>query len=196
MTAKKILIVEDDAALLRGLKDNFQAQGYQVRTASDGEQGLEALLRDPPDLALLDVMLPKVNGYEMCRVARSWGLSTPILMLSAKSRVDDVLRGLAVGADEYMTKPFGLRELLAHARRLSQRGTPAEQQGRAGAAPGVLAPPPGLGVRQPSGAFDHTGQFPKRQSTGALQNAAAPARPLSSSERPMGIRQPAGPRVG
>jgi DNA-binding response OmpR family regulator len=122
MTARKVLIVEDDAALLRGLKDNFQAQGYQVRTASDGESGLDAFLRDPPDLALLDVMLPKVNGYEICRLARSRRLSTPILMLSAKCRVDDVVRGLALGADEYMTKPFGVRELLVRARRLSQRG--------------------------------------------------------------------------
>jgi DNA-binding response OmpR family regulator len=119
MTARKVLIVEDDAALLRGLKDNFQAQGYQVRTASDGETGLEALLRDPPDLALLDVMLPKINGYEICRLARSRHLQTPILMLSAKCRVDDVLRGSAVGASEYMTKPFGIRELLARANRLS-----------------------------------------------------------------------------
>ena len=125
MTARKVLIVEDDAALLRGLKDNFQAQGYRVRTASDGESGLEALLRDPPDLVLLDVMLPKVNGYEICRLARSRRLETRILMLSAKSRVDDVLRGSAVGADEYMTKPFSLRELLARARGLSGRGSPA-----------------------------------------------------------------------
>jgi DNA-binding response OmpR family regulator len=125
MTAKKVLIVEDDAALLRGLKDNFQAQGYQVRTANDGERGLAALFRDPPDLALLDVMLPKVNGYEICRLARSRRLQTPILMLSAKGRVDDVVRGLALGADEYMTKPFGIRELMARARRLSQRGAGA-----------------------------------------------------------------------
>jgi DNA-binding response OmpR family regulator len=119
MTAKKVLIVEDDAALLRGLKDNFQAQGYQVRTAVDGETGLEAFLRDPPDLALLDVMLPKVNGYEICRLARSRRLGTRILMLSAKCRVDDVLRGSAVGADDYLTKPFGIRDLLARARVLS-----------------------------------------------------------------------------
>jgi DNA-binding response OmpR family regulator len=122
MNARKILIVEDDAALLRGLKDNFQAEGYQVRTANDGEKGLEALLRDPPDLALLDVMLPKVNGYEICRLARAHRLRTPILMLSAKCRVDDVIRGSAVGADEYMTKPFGVRELLARVKRLSRRG--------------------------------------------------------------------------
>jgi DNA-binding response OmpR family regulator len=126
MTAKKILIVEDDPVLLRGLKDNFQAQGYQVRTANDGEKGLEALMRDPPDLVLLDVMLPKVNGYEVCRLARSRRLNVPILMLSAKCRVDDVMRGSVVGADDYMTKPFGIRELITRARMLSQRGAPAQ----------------------------------------------------------------------
>ena len=134
MTAKKVLIVEDDAALLRGLKDNFLAQGYQVRTADDGEKGLEALFRDPPDLALLDVMLPKVNGYEICRLARSRQLSTPILMLSAKCRVDDMIRGLAVGADDYMTKPFGIRDLMARANRLSSR----RADGRVGRTPAPL----------------------------------------------------------
>jgi len=138
MSAPKVLIVEDDAALRRGLKDNFQAQGYQVRTADDGEKGLNALLRDPPDLVLLDVMLPKLNGYELCRQARSRRLDTPILMLSAKNRVDDVLRGLALGADDYLTKPFGLRDLLTHAKLLSQRGSP---QGRASVSPAVLPEP-------------------------------------------------------
>jgi DNA-binding response OmpR family regulator len=138
MSAPKVLIIEDDAALRRGLKDNFQAQGYQVRTADDGEKGLNALLRDPPDLVLLDVMLPKLNGYEICRQARSRRLDTPILMLSAKNRVDDVLRGLALGADDYLTKPFGLRDLLAHAKLLSQRGLP---QSRASVPPAVLPEP-------------------------------------------------------
>jgi DNA-binding response OmpR family regulator len=121
MTARKVLIVEDNAALLRGLKDNFQAQGYQVRTANDGEKGLEALFRDPPDLVLLDLMLPKVNGYEICRQARSRGLRTPILMLSAKCREDDIVRGFELGADDYITKPFGIRELLARAKRFGVR---------------------------------------------------------------------------
>src|ERR1035441_8009898 len=84
MTARKILIVDDNPALLRGLKDNFQAQRYQVRNANEREKGLEALMRDPPDLLLLDLMLPKVTGYEICRLARSRRLNTPILMLSAK----------------------------------------------------------------------------------------------------------------
>ncbi|MGD0522758.1 MAG: response regulator [Terracidiphilus sp.] len=121
MNAKKILIVEDNPALLRGLKDNFQAQGYQVRTANDGEKGLDALLRDPPDLVLLDLMLPKVNGYEICHQARSRRLNTPIIMLSAKGQEDDVVRGLELGADDYMTKPFRIRELMARARHLSRR---------------------------------------------------------------------------
>jgi DNA-binding response OmpR family regulator len=119
MTARKVLIVEDNAALLRGLKDNFRAQGYQVRTAADGAKGWEAFLRDPPDLVLLDLMLPKVDGYEFCRQARSRRLHTPILMLSAKCQENDVVRGLELGADDYVIKPFGIRELLARAKRLS-----------------------------------------------------------------------------
>ena len=169
MTATKILIVEDDAALLRGLKDNFRAHGYQVRTANDGEKGLEALLRDPPDLALLDVMLPKVNGYEICRLARSRRLRTAILMLSAKCQEDDVVRGLELGADDYVTKPFGIRELLARAKLLSRRGNIASPQ-----LPDV---PPGLGVRQPSGAFDGTSDVQKRQRPDPVQDADAPRPP-------------------
>jgi DNA-binding response OmpR family regulator len=160
MTARKVLIVEDNPALLRGLKDNFQAQGYQVRTANDGAKGLEALLRDPPDLVLLDLMLPKVNGYEICRQARSCQLNTPILMLSAKCQEEDVVRGFEQGADDYVTKPFGIRELMARAKRLSCRS----------AAP----PPQGVGGRLSSGAFESRGRVPKRQGTGAVQDADAP----------------------
>jgi DNA-binding response OmpR family regulator len=141
MTARKVLIVEDDAALLRGLKDNFQAQGYQVRTANDGQKGLEAFLRDPPDLVLLDLMLPKVNGYEICRRARAQRLNTPILVLSAKCREDDIVHGLELGADDYVIKPFGIRELLARAKHLSRR--------RAGAC--LDAQPPGAPAFLPAG---------------------------------------------
>jgi DNA-binding response OmpR family regulator len=128
MKAKKILIVEDDTALLRGLKDNFLAQGYQVRTANDGEKGLEDLLRDPPDLALLDLMLPKVNGYQLCHAARERHLNTAIIFLSAKSQEADIVRGLELGADDYVTKPFSIRELIARAeancRRIISAGVP------------------------------------------------------------------------
>jgi DNA-binding response OmpR family regulator len=116
MKAKKLLIVEDDPALLRGLKDNFLANGYQVRTASDGKKGMEDLLRDPPDLLLLDLMLPKVNGYEICRAARANRLNTGVILLSARNREDDILRGFELGADDYVTKPFSIRELLARAK--------------------------------------------------------------------------------
>jgi DNA-binding response OmpR family regulator len=177
MTATKILIVEDDAALLRGLKDNFRAHGYQVRTANDGEKGLEALLRDPPDLALLDVMLPKVNGYEICRLARSRRLRTAILMLSAKCQEDDVVRGLELGADDYVTKPFGIRELLARAKHLSRRGNIPTPQ--------LPEVPPGLGVRQPSGAFDSTPHEPPapREEFGVLGQAERdPAFPETANQ--------------
>ena len=123
MKAKKVLIVEDNEGLLRGLKDNFQARGYQVRTANEGRKGLEDMLRDPPDLVVLDLMLPRVSGYDICRAARSQRLRTPILILSARSQEQDVVRGLESGADDYMTKPFGLRELMARAKLLSQRAS-------------------------------------------------------------------------
>jgi DNA-binding response OmpR family regulator len=121
MTAKRILIVEDDPALLRGLKDNFHAQGYEVRTASDGKRGLDAVLKDPPDLLLLDLMLPQVSGYDICQTARSHQLQMPIIILTAKGQEDDVVRGLELGADDYVTKPFSIRELLARVKALLRR---------------------------------------------------------------------------
>ncbi len=121
MTSKTVLIVEDDPTLLRGLKDNFETQGYQVRTASDGQKGLEALLHDPPDLVLLDLMLPKVTGYEICRRARSAQLDLPIIMLTAKGQEDDIIRGLDLGADDYVTKPFSIRELIARVKAFLRR---------------------------------------------------------------------------
>lgn len=116
-----ILIIEDDATLLRGLKDNFEAQGYLVRTANDGQKGLDGLLAEPPDLVLLDLMLPKVNGYEICRQARARQLELPILMLTAKGQEEDIVRGLELGADDYITKPFSIRELLARVRAFLRR---------------------------------------------------------------------------
>jgi DNA-binding response OmpR family regulator len=121
VNAKTILIIEDDPALLRGLKDNFAAQGYEVRTASDGQRGLDALLKEPPDLLLLDLMLPKVNGYQICRTARARHLDMPIVMLTAKGQEDDIVRGLELGADDYVTKPFSIRELLARVKAFLRR---------------------------------------------------------------------------
>ena len=121
-----VLIVEDDPVLLRGLKDNFETQGYRVRTANDGQKGLHAVLTEPPDLVLLDIMLPKVNGYEICRQARQQGLELPIIMLTAKGQEDDIVRGLESGADDYVTKPFSIRELLARVRAFLRRQAPAK----------------------------------------------------------------------
>jgi len=116
-----VLIVEDDAALLRGLKDNFEAQKYRVETARDGQSGLSAALAHPPDLMVLDIMLPKMNGYEICRAIRARKLEMPIIMLTAKGQEEDIIRGLELGADDYVTKPFSIRQLLARARAFLRR---------------------------------------------------------------------------
>jgi DNA-binding response OmpR family regulator len=116
MQTPTALIIEDDPALLRGLKDNFEARGYRVRVARDGNEGLASALNPPaPDLLLLDIMLPKMNGYEICRAVRAQGLDMPIIMLTARDQENDIIRGLELGADDYVTKPFRIRELLARA---------------------------------------------------------------------------------
>jgi DNA-binding response OmpR family regulator len=121
MTTPAILIVEDDATLLRGLKDNFVSHGYRVKTAVDGQQGLDAALGAPPDLILLDIMLPQINGYEVCRLIRERGLEMPIIMLTAKGQEEDIIRGLELGADDYVTKPFSIRQLLARVKAFLRR---------------------------------------------------------------------------
>jgi DNA-binding response OmpR family regulator len=113
MNGRRILIVEDEPALLRGLKDTFVAQGCDVRIAADGETGLQLALTAEPDLMLLDIMLPKVNGYEICRAVREHRLEYPIVMLTARGQEEDVVLGLNLGADDYVTKPFKIRELVA-----------------------------------------------------------------------------------
>ncbi len=113
MPNESVLIIEDDPTLLRGLKDNFELRGYQVRTARDGEAGLEAALADDSELIILDIMLPKLNGFEICQQIRAAELDMPIIMLTAKGQEEDIVRGLNLGADDYLTKPFSVRELLA-----------------------------------------------------------------------------------
>jgi len=108
-----ILIIEDDSTMLRALKDNFEYVGYTVVPASDGEAGLKAALDSKPDLVVLDIMLPEINGYELCRLIRREGLDMPIIMLTAKGEESDVVLGLNLGADDYVTKPFSIKELLA-----------------------------------------------------------------------------------
>jgi DNA-binding response OmpR family regulator len=110
-----VLIIEDDSSMLRGLKDNFEYAGYNVTTAIDGEEGLNTALNIKPDLILLDIMLPKINGYEICRLIRKEKLDMPIIMLTAKGEESDIVLGLNLGADDYVTKPFSIKELLARA---------------------------------------------------------------------------------
>ncbi|MCK4292032.1 MAG: response regulator transcription factor [Planctomycetes bacterium] len=122
-----ILIIEDDSTMLRGLKDNFEFAGYGVLTAVDGEEGLNAALDGKPDLIILDIMLPKINGYEVCRLIRGEGLDMPIIMLTAKGEESDVVLGLNLGADDYVTKPFSIKELLARAAAFLRRRRQSEQ---------------------------------------------------------------------
>lgn len=110
---KTVLIVEDERAIVEILKFNLQREGYNTLEALDGETGLELGRSADPDLILLDVMLPKMNGFEICEKLREGGSTTPIIMLTAREEETDKVFGLEAGADDYMTKPFSMRELLA-----------------------------------------------------------------------------------
>jgi DNA-binding response OmpR family regulator len=123
----KILIVEDDRNLLDTLKYNLREEGYQVVTAVDGAEALDVARREKPDLIILDIMLPKINGFEVCRILRK-EMIVPILMLTAKAEETDKVVGLEIGADDYMTKPFSLRELLARTRAMLRRAKMLEAQ--------------------------------------------------------------------
>ena len=117
----RILIVEDEPALLRGLQDTFKSKGFEVLTAADGGTGLNLAVAQAPDLILLDIMLPRVNGYEVCRAIREKGLDMPIVMLTAKGQEEDIILGLNLGADDYVTKPFRIGELVARANAFLRR---------------------------------------------------------------------------
>jgi DNA-binding response OmpR family regulator len=119
-----VLAIEDDPAILRGLSDNLRFEGYTVFTASDGETGYQLQRERKPDLIVLDLMLPRMSGYEFCRKLRGEGIQTPILMLTARSEEPDRVLGLDLGADDYVTKPFSVRELMARIRALLRRSQP------------------------------------------------------------------------
>ncbi len=117
----KILVVEDDPSLAFALEKNLSFEGYDVLVARDGEKGLELALNAKPDLVILDIMLPIVNGYEICKAMRKNGFHTPVIFLSAKAQEVDKVLGLELGGDDYITKPFGVRELLARIKSLLRR---------------------------------------------------------------------------
>ncbi len=118
---KKILIVEDEPGILVSLKDEFESQGYIVHAAEDGEKGLEIAKGEKPDLIILDIMLPVLDGYEVCKKLRMEGDTTPIIMLTVKDEEVDKVLGLELGADDYVTKPFSFRELTARVKAVFRR---------------------------------------------------------------------------
>jgi DNA-binding response OmpR family regulator len=117
----RILIVDDEQTLLDQLKDAFEGQRYMVETALDGEEALDKLFEAPVDLIILDIMLPKQDGLSVLREIRRAGIATPVLMLTARGEIDDKIKGLDLGADDYLAKPFSLDELLARVRALFRR---------------------------------------------------------------------------
>jgi DNA-binding response OmpR family regulator len=123
MSHKKVLIVEDEPAMARLLRDNLAYEGYQVAVATDGEAGLQMALSESPDVILLDIMLPKLDGLSVCRKLRERRLQTPILMLTARNLEQDKVTGLKIGADDYLTKPFSIAELLARTEAILRRTT-------------------------------------------------------------------------
>ncbi len=117
----KILVVEDEPAMVAGLRDNFEFEGYEVITAQDGIEGLERALEESPDLVVLDVMMPRMSGLEVCKQLRAKRASLPIIMLTARGQEIDKVVGLELGADDYVTKPFSIRELLARVKSVLRR---------------------------------------------------------------------------
>ena len=126
MRRSRILIVEDDPAILHGLSEAFALEHYDVIKSSSGDDGFKLLSGRKPDLVVLDAMLPGMNGFDLCKRARAQGITTPILMLTARSLEADRVHGLDVGADDYVTKPFSLPELLARVRAILRRTRPQE----------------------------------------------------------------------
>ncbi len=121
MGTSKILIVEDEPNMVAGLRDNFEYEGFQVITALDGVEGLERALKDSPDLVVLDVMMPRMSGLDVCKQLKSKRPSIPIIMLTARGQEVDKVVGLELGADDYVTKPFSIRELLARVKAVLRR---------------------------------------------------------------------------
>ena len=117
----KILVVEDEPNMVVGLRDNFEFEGYEVITAADGVEGLKRALEESPDLVVLDVMMPRMSGLEVCKQLRAKRASLPIIMLTARGQEVDKVVGLELGADDYVTKPFSIRELLARVKAVLRR---------------------------------------------------------------------------
>jgi len=118
---KKILVIEDESSIAKGIKDNLTEEGYEVTVESNGKKGLETAIAKKFDLVLLDIMLPEMNGFDICRAVKAKKLTLPIIMLTAKAKEADKILGLELGADDYITKPFSINELLARIKAVMRR---------------------------------------------------------------------------
>jgi DNA-binding response OmpR family regulator len=124
---ERLLIIEDEERILMGLEDNLRIEGYQVSSATDGLKGFTMAKEQSYDLIILDIMLPKMNGFEVCKQLRQTGITTPVLILTAKSQEVDKVLGLEIGADDYVTKPFSPRELIARVNAIIRRTKQTQQ---------------------------------------------------------------------
>jgi DNA-binding response OmpR family regulator len=120
----RILIVDDEPEIVRGIEDNLRFEGYQTLAATNGETGLALACQEAPDLILLDIMMPRVSGWDVCRELRRRGIDVPVIMLTARAEEADRVRGLELGADDYITKPFSVRELVARVHAVLRRPGP------------------------------------------------------------------------
>ena len=123
----RILIIDDEPEIVRGLEDNLRFEGYETASATNGEEGLRLATSEAPDLVLLDIMMPRLSGWDVCRELRRQGIDVPVIMLTARGEEADRVRGLELGADDYVAKPFSLRELLARVRAVLRRPGPRQK---------------------------------------------------------------------
>jgi two-component system, OmpR family, alkaline phosphatase synthesis response regulator PhoP len=129
---RRLLIIEDEPGLVMALTQRFVSEGYEVESATDGERGLAIGLAEPFDVIVLDLMLPRKNGFDVCRDLRQEGVNTPVIMLTARGQVVDRVVGLKLGADDYLTKPFAMMELVARVEALLRRSSPALRRSHGG----------------------------------------------------------------
>jgi DNA-binding response OmpR family regulator len=147
----RLLVVEDNRALAFGLRNNLEIEGYQVLVATDGAAGLDLATRERPDLVVLDLMLPELDGFQVLRMLRARDARMPILILTARGREEDKVRGLKLGADDYVTKPFGVLELLARVEALLRRSVGPPPDREAPIRLGELEVDPGARIARRSG---------------------------------------------
>ena len=133
MKSEKVIVIEDEADILEVIQYNLEREGYRVRTARDGQQGLQLIKKEMPDIVLLDLMLPSLDGIEVCRKLKEGPIthSIPIIMVTAKGEESDIVLGLGIGADDYVTKPFSPKELMGRVKAVLRRGPLKEDRGAA-----------------------------------------------------------------